>query len=337
MKNKMVDHKKLNMKKTNFCLDLFSNRKSSVFVFSFLILNTLLISNKVFAQTEPMYSQYMYNMLGVNPAYAGNREATSVNFFQRRQWVGMAGSPQTTSVSVDGAAKDNKIGWGVQLYDDKLGVEKADGANLMLSSHVRVSEKGILSGGLSVGLMNYRIDLMNVQGRFTPSDPAFYANFNKWLPAVGLGIYYHTEKFYAGFSVPNVLKSRLSAFDVMKSGIQKVNSTHMFLTTGYVFNVNEEVKIKPSTMIKAVSGAPIEADINTNIWLKDIIGLGFSYRTGDAMIVMAEAQINENLRVGYAYDMTISPLKYYNNGSHEMMLRYEFGKNKSKVKSTRYF
>lgn len=337
MKNKMVDHKKLNMKKTNFCLDLFSNRKSSVFVFSFLILNTLLISNKVFAQTEPMYSQYMYNMLGVNPAYAGNREATSVNFFQRRQWVGMAGSPQTTSVSVDGAAKDNKIGWGVQLYDDKLGVEKADGANLMLSSHIRVSEKGILSGGLSVGLMNYRIDLMNVQGRFTPSDPAFYANFNKWLPAVGLGIYYHTEKFYAGFSVPNVLKSRLSAFDVMKSGIQKVNSTHMFLTTGYVFNVNEEVKIKPSTMIKAVSGAPIEADINTNIWLKDIIGLGFSYRTGDAMIVMAEAQINENLRVGYAYDMTISPLKYYNNGSHEMMLRYEFGKNKSKVKSTRYF
>ena len=337
MKNKMVDHKKLNMKKANFYLDLFSNRKSNVFIFSFLILNTLLISNKVFAQTEPMYSQYMYNMLGVNPAYAGNREATSVNFFQRRQWVGMAGSPQTTSVSVDGAAKDNKIGWGVQLYDDKLGVEKADGANLMLSSHVRVSEKGILSGGLSVGLMNYRIDLMNVQGRFTPSDPAFYANFNKWLPAVGLGIYYNTEKFYVGFSVPNVLKSKLSAFDVMNSGIQKVNSTHMFLTTGYVFNVNEEVKIKPSTMIKAVSGAPIEADINTNIWLKDIIGLGFSYRTGDAMIVMAEAQINENLRVGYAYDMTISPLKYYNNGSHEMMLRYEFGKNKSKVKSTRYF
>ncbi len=337
MKNKMVDHKKLNMKKTNFCLDLFSNRKSSVFIFSFLILNTLLISNKVFAQTEPMYSQYMYNMLGVNPAYAGNREATSVNFFQRRQWVGMAGAPQTTSVSVDGAAKDNIIGWGVQLYDDKIGVEKADGANLMLSSHVRVSEKGILSGGLSVGLMNYRIDLMNVQGRFTPSDPAFYANFNKWLPAVGLGIYYNTEKFYVGFSVPNVLKSRLSAFDVMNSGIQKVNSTHMFLTTGYVFNVNEEVKIKPSTMIKAVSGARIEADINTNIWLKDLIGLGFSYRTGDAMIVMAEAQINENLRVGYAYDMTISPLKYYNNGSHEMILRYEFGNNKSKVKSTRYF
>jgi type IX secretion system PorP/SprF family membrane protein len=290
-----------------------------------------------FSQTEPMYSQYMYNMLGVNPAYAGNREATSFNFFQRRQWVGLAGAPQTTSVSIDGAFNDNKLGWGVQTYDDKLGVERADGVNMMMATHIQVSDKGTLSGGLSVGLMNYRIDLLNVQGRYTPSDPAFYSNFNKWLPAVGLGIYYNTDKFYAGFSIPNVLKSRLTAFDVMNSGIQKVNSTHIFFTSGYVFDVNEDVKIKPSTMIKAVGGAPIEADFNTNVWLKNVIGLGFSYRTGDAMVAMAEAQINNNLRVGYAYDITISPLKYYNTGSHELMFRYEFGNNNTKIKSTRYF
>jgi len=298
---------------------------------------TLLLANDLVAQTEPMYSQYMYNMLGVNPAYAGNREATSFNFIQRRQWVGLAGAPQTTSVSLDGAFNDNKLGWGVQAYDDKLGVERADGVNMMMATHIQVSDKGTLSGGLSVGLMNYRIDLLNVQGRYTPSDPAFYSNFNKWLPAVGLGIYYNTDKFYAGFSVPNVLKSRLTAFDVMNSGIQKVNSTHIFFTSGYVFDVNEDVKIKPSTMIKAVGGAPIEADFNTNVWLKNVIGLGFSYRTGDAMVAMAEAQINNNLRVGYAYDITISPLKYYNNGSHELMFRYEFGNNNTKIKSTRYF
>ena len=302
-----------------------------------LLFGLLVWGNQLFAQTEPIYSQYMYNMLGVNPAYAGNREATSFNFFQRRQWVGLSGAPQTTSVSVDGAFNDNKLGWGIQAYDDKLGVEKADGLNMMMATHIQVSDKGTLSGGLSVGVMNYRIDLLNVQGRYTPSDPAFYSNFNKWLPAVGLGLYYNTDKFYAGFSVPNVLKSRLTAFDVMNSGIQKVNSTHLFFTTGYVFDINEDVKIKPSTMIKAVGGAPIEADFNTNIWLKDVIGLGFSYRTGDAMVGMAEAQINKNLRVGYAYDMTISPLKYYNNGSHELMFRYEFGNNQTKVKSTRYF
>ncbi len=312
-------------------------KKLYTFFTGLLIVLSILLSNNVTAQTEPMYSQYMYNMLGVNPAYAGNREATGLNFFQRRQWVGISGAPQTTSVSLDGAAKDNKLGWGVQFYDDKLGVEKADGVNFMLATHIQVSEKGTLSGGLSVGLMNYRIDLMNVQGRYTPSDPAFYSNFNKWLPNVGLGLYYHTDKFYAGIAIPNVLKSRLSAFDVMNSGIQKVNSTHLFFTTGYVIDVNEDVKIKPSTMIKAVGGAPIEADFNTNVWLRDVIGLGFSYRTGDAMVGMIEAQANENLRIGYAYDMTISPLKYYNNGSHELLLRYEFGNGKSKVKSTRYF
>jgi type IX secretion system PorP/SprF family membrane protein len=302
-----------------------------------LVCAIMILGNNVSAQTEPMYSQYMYNMLGVNPAYAGNRESTSLNFFQRRQWVGLSGAPQTTSVSVDGAFNDNKLGWGVQAYDDKLGVEKADGLNAMMSTHIQVSEKGILSGGLSVGLMNYRIDLMNVQGRYTPSDPAFYANFNKWVPAVGLGIYYNTNKFYAGFSVPNVLKSRLTAFDVMNSGIQKVNNTHLFFTTGYVFDVNEDVKIKPSTMIKIVGGAPIEADLNTNVWLRDLIGLGFSYRAGDAMVGMAEVQVNNQFRLGYAYDITISPLKYYNNGSHEFLLRYEIGNNRSKVKSTRYF
>jgi len=289
------------------------------------------------AQTEPMYSQYMYNMLGVNPAYAGSREASSFNLFQRRQWVGLQGAPQTTSVSIDQSMLDKRAGWGIQLYDDKLGVEKADGINLMASTRIRVSENGILSGGLSFGVMNYRIDLMNVTGRYTPSDPAFYTNFNKWLPSLGLGLYYNTDNFYAGVSIPNLLKSRLTAFDVMRSGLQKVNKKHIFLTTGMVFAISDDIKLKPSTMIKMVEGAPIEADLNTNVWLREIIGLGVSYRTGDAVIGMAEIQVNENLRFGYGYDVTISPLKYYNNGSHEIMIRYEFGNFKTKIKSTRYF
>ena len=224
----------------------------------------LLSNNRSMAQTEPMYSQYMYNMLGVNPAYAGSREATSFNIFQRRQWVGIDGAPQTTSVSLDQAILNKKAGWGIQLYDDKLGVEKADGINLMTATRIRVSENGILSGGLSFGVMNYRIDLMNVSNRFTPSDPAFYSNFNKWTPSIGLGLYYNTDNFYAGVSIPNILKSRLSAFDAIKSGLQKVNARHFFLTTGIVIPLNEDIKIKPSTMIKMVEGAPIEADFNTN-------------------------------------------------------------------------
>ena len=292
---------------------------------------------KSIAQTEPMYSQYMFNMLGVNPAYAGSREASSFNFFQRSQWIGLQGAPQTTSFSFDQSILNKRAGWGIQFYDDKIGVEKADGINIMGSTRIQVSENGILSGGLSLGLMNYRIDLMNVTGRFTPNDPAFYSNLNKWMPSLGLGVYYNTDNFYAGVSVPNILKSRLTAFDLIRSGLQKVNQKHIFLTTGIVIPINEDLKLKPSTMIKMVEGAPIEADFNTNIWLRDIIGVGVSYRTGDAVIGMAEIQANQNLRFGYAYDMTISPLKFYNTGTHEIMIRYEIGNFKNKIKSTRYF
>ncbi len=304
----------------------------------YIIASIFLLSiAKLNAQTESMYSQYMFNMLSVNPAYAGNREATNLNFFQRRQWAGMQGAPQTTSVSIDGSYSANKIGWGFQMYDDRLGVEKASGAKMVLSTHLQVSQRGTLSAGLNIGLMNYRVDLLSVQGRYTPSDPAFYANLNKWLPDVGLGIFYNTNNFYAGISIPNVLRSKVAAFDVMNSGIQKVNSTHLYFTTGFVVNVNDDVKVKPSTMLKAVSGAPLQADFNTNVWLKDVIGIGASYRTGDAVIGILELQANESLKVGYAYDVTISPLKYYNNGTHEILLRYEFSNNKSKIKSTRYF
>lgn len=292
---------------------------------------------KSIAQTEPMYSQYMFNMLGVNPAYAGSREASSFNFFQRSQWIGLQGAPQTTSFSFDQSILNKRAGWGIQFYDDKIGVEKADGINIMGSTKIQVSENGILSGGLSFGLMNYRIDLMNVTGRFTPNDPAFYSNLNKWTPSLGIGIYYNTDNFYAGVSIPNILKSRLTAFDLIRSGLQKVNQKHIFLTTGFVIPINEDLKLKPSTMIKMVEGAPIEADFNTNVWLRDIIGLGVSYRTGDAVIGMAEIQVNQNLRFGYAYDMTISPLKFYNTGTHEIMIRYEIGNFKTKIKSTRYF
>lgn len=314
------------MKKTRFFTYL---------LIAILLNNCFLINAK--AQTEPMYSQYMHNQLAINPAYAGNRDALNLNFFQRRQWVGLEGAPQTSSISLDQSFKDNKLGWGVQLYDDRLGVEKATGSNLMLSTKIRVSESGYLSGGLSTGLMNYRIDLMSVTGRFTPSDPAFYSNFNKWVPNVGLGIFYNTDKFYAGVSIPNVLKSRLTAFDIIRSGLQKINNYHVFVSSGYVFEVNEDLKIKPSTMIKIVSGAPIQVDLNTNVWLKNLFGFGFSYRTNDAFVSMLELQASNNIKIGYAYDRTISPYKYYNNGSHELMLRFEIGDTKAKVKSTRYF
>jgi type IX secretion system PorP/SprF family membrane protein len=299
----------------------------------------IILFHNAHAQTEPMYSQYMYNMLGVNPAYAGNREALSLNFFQRNQWVGIKGAPKTTSFSVDQSIKDGKLGWGLQVYDDRLGVEAANGFNGMLSTRIQVSEKGILSGGLSFGMMNYRINLNDVNNRNNPNDPSFISTDNpsKWNPSLGMGIYYNTDRFYAGVSTPSILRSRLASYENLNTSIQTSDAFHLFANAGYVFDINEDVKLKPSTMVKLVSGAPIETDINLNIWLKDILGFGASYRTGDAFVGMAELQATPNLRFGYAYDMPFNPLKYFTKGSHELMLRYEIGNFKTKIKSIRYF
>ena len=306
-----------------------------LFVIAFCVIG--LCNTNVFAQTEPMYSQYMYNMLGVNPAYAGNREALSLNFFQRNQWLGIKGAPKTTSLSMDQSIKDGKMGWGLQVYDDELGIEAATGFNGMLSTRIKVSEKGILSGGLSFGMMNYRNNLIDVNNRNDPNDQSFIRTDNQWNPSIGMGVYYNTDRFYAGVSTPNILKSRLASYENMNTSIQKSDDFHLFANAGYVFDLNEEVKLKPSTMVKMVSGAPIQADINMNIWLKDILGFGGSYRTGDAFVGMVELQATSNLRFGYAYDMPFNPLKYFTKGSHELMLRYEIGNFKTKIKSTRYF
>ena len=308
-------------------------------IITFLIVIMILDIEQVKAQTEPMYSQYMYNMLGVNPAYAGNREALSFNFFQRNQWNGIKGAPKTTSISLDQAIKYGKIGWGVQVYDDRLGVEAATGFNGMLSTRIQVSEKGVLSGGLSFGLMNYRINLNDVQNRNNPNDPSFISTNDpsSWKPSLGMGIYYNTDRFYASVSTPSILKSRLASYEDFNSSMVKSNAFHLFANTGYVFDINEDLKLKPSTMVKMVSGAPIEADLNMNLWLKDLVGIGGSYRTGDAFVGMIELQATSNLRFGYAYDVPFNPLKYFTKGSNELILRYEFGNYKTKIKSTRYF
>ena len=293
---------------------------------------------KVLAQTEPMYSQYMYNMLGVNPAYAGSREVLGLNFFQRNQWSGLRGAPKTTSLNLDQSIKEGKIGLGIQMFSDQLGVEEASGINGFLSSRIKVSENGILSAGLSLGFMNYQFNSLDVLNRIRTDDNVFVTVIpSQWNPSVGFGLYYNTDQFYMGISSPSLLKSRLAKYENFASGIQKTDDFHLFTTMGYVIKINEEVNLKPSTMIKMVSGAPIEFDLNTNVWLKDILGLGVSYRTGDAVLGMAEIQASRNLRFGYAYDMPFSPLKAYTRGSHEIMIRYEWGSSKSKIKSTRYF
>ncbi len=296
----------------------------------------LAVSGAAKAQQHPMYSQYMFNMLNINPAYAGSRGVGTVTALYRNQWVGIDGAPRTTSVGFDMPIKEKKIGLGFQLYDDQLGIERTTGFNASYAFRIQLTESGTLSLGLQAGLLNYQANFSRVR-TFQPNDPAFNQNLSGFLPAAAAGVYYNSDRFYIGLSTPALLKTKISYDNTADIASVSGRDLHLYLATGFVVNLNKDLALKPSLLVKAVSGAPIEYDLNTNLWIQNTIALGFSYRTGDAVVGMVEMQLDRQFRLGYAYDRTISRLNTLNSGTHELMLRYEFGSAKGKVASPRYF
>jgi len=285
----------------------------------------ILIVGNTYGQSVPMYSQYMYNMININPAYAGARNEPSLTALWREQWVGLQGAPTTKTLSYDFATKNNKVGLGVQLFDDRyVNNISRTGLNFMYNIKIQVADNGILSTGLKFGFYNDVKNLTNYyQGAISEpnSDPALANNLNKIVPLAGAGVFYYTDKFYIGASVPDlILFSKVSNYSADKS-LYQVNDIHYFVTAGYSYDVNEDVNLKPSVLIKAVSGAPLEYDLNSNIWLKNIVGLGASYRIHQSVLALAEIQATPQLRVGFAYDMPFA-----RPNSNEVFLRYEFGR-----------
>jgi type IX secretion system PorP/SprF family membrane protein len=288
------------------------------------------------AQQHPMYSQYMFNMMNINPAYAGSRGVVSATALYRNQWVNIEGAPQTTSFSVDMALKQKKIGLGFQLFDDRLGIERSSGFNASYAFRIQLSNAGTLSLGLQGGVMNYRAFYSQVR-TFQPGDPSFSQDINGFLPAFAAGIYYNSDKFYLGVSTPALLQTKLTRDNTADVSSTTGRDLHLFLTTGFVLPLSQDLVLKPSVLVKAVSGAPVEYDLNANLWIQNMLALGFSYRTGDSYVGMLELQMSKQLRIGYAYDKTFSSLGQLNNGTHELMIRMEFGNMNNKVASPRYF
>ncbi len=289
-----------------------------------ILLVFLVLSKATNAQSLPMYSQYIYNMGNINPAYAGNRGVPSLSAIWREQWVGLPGAPTTKSFSYDFATNSKKVGIGIQLFEDKyVNYIKRTGAALNYNMKVQISQQGVLSLGLKFGFYN---DSKNLYGSYLGAtgdmnDVVVTNNLNKVIPVAGAGIYYNNDKFYAGISVPDLVSFSSSQNYNADNTLYQVKQAHYFLTAGYSFDLNEELQLKPSMLLKAASGAPISMDINTNLWMRNIVGLGASYRTGESILGMAEIQISSQLRFGYAYDMP-----FQRPNSHEFFLRYEFGR-----------
>lgn len=295
-----------------------------------------LLTVSAFAQQKPMYSQYMFNMLNINPAYAGSRGAMSAVALYRNQWVGFPGAPRTTTFSFDMPIQNRKVGLGMQLYDDRVGIERTTGFNAIYAFRFQFAGSGTLSLGLQAGLLNYQANYTEVN-TYLPNDPAFSSNVRGILPAFAAGVYYNSDKFYVGFSTPALLRTKIKYNNAAEIASVTSRDLHLYLASGTVFDLNPDLALKPSILVKAVSGAPVEVDINCNLWLQNKISLGASYRTGDAIVGMVEYQVNQQLRFGYAYDKTFSNLGTLVNGTHEIMLRLEFGSPSVRVSSPRYF
>ena len=305
-----------------------------------IYLTIVLLPFHLAAQQEPMYSQYMFNMLNVNPAYAGSRGVPNLTTLFRNQWTGMPGAPKTGNVSFDMPFATNNSAIGLQLYTDRIGVQKTQGVKFNYAYRAQAGESGVLSMGLSMGLKNRRANYTDVN-TFVPGDPVFNSNISSLNADAGAGIFYTSDNFYVGASVPFLLKSNVSTNDPLEAGAKwleavKAKDLNIFLTAGFVVYLNEQLVLKPSMMLKR-SGSSIQADLNSNLWINDIISFGVSYRIKESVIGMLEWQMTPKLRFGYSYDRSISNLRLYNTGSHEFMLRIEFGTKSEETSIPNYF
>jgi type IX secretion system PorP/SprF family membrane protein len=300
-----------------------------------LIAIALVTIIKSFGQQDAMYSQYMFNQLVINPAYAGNHEAISANMLFRDQWVGIQGAPVTETFSLDAPLDNDKVGVGLTVYNDKIGVTRNTGAYVQYAYRIKF-RKSVLALGLQAGVSNLQATYTQVQYSQNSSDYdfAFSQNVNELFPNFGMGLFYNTEKFYFGLSVPYLLKKSL----FQSSNIQGYEvAQHYFLSLGYIIDLNDNLLLKPSILVKYVDGAPLEVDFNANLWFNKLFGIGVSYRTGDSFIAMLEMQLTNQLSFGYANDYSLTELNNFNYGTHELMLRYDFSYSKDRIITPRRF
>ena len=297
-------------------------------LFSFVLMFTAMLS---FAQQDAQFTQYMYNTININPAYAGSRGVLSIFALHRTQWVGLDGAPVTNTVSVNTPLNTN-LGLGVSLVNDKIGPTRENTLSADLSYTVPTSETFKLSFGIKATANLFDLDV----SRLNPvdDDPSLHDYSNKFTPNIGAGVYLHSDKAYVGFSVPNFIESKRYDDNEVAIFKEKIN---YYLIAGYVFDLNNDFKFKPAVLTKIVEGAPLQVDVSANFMFIDKFVVGAAYRWSAAFSAMVGFQISEGLYIGYGYDHETTNLNNYNSGSHEIFLRYELFKNNNKIITPRFF
>ncbi|WPO78630.1 type IX secretion system membrane protein PorP/SprF [Flavobacterium sp. KACC 22761] len=301
-------------------------------LFYFVILFVTIASH---AQQDAQYTQYMYNTININPAYAGSRGALSIFGLYRTQWVGLDGAPETSTFSVNTPINNSNLGIGGSLVNDKIGPTNENNISVDVSYTVQTSANFKLSFGIKGTANIFNLDVNKLNPEIS-GDPQFQDLNNKFSPNVGAGVYWHSDKAYIGFSIPNFIET--NRYDDNDIAIFK-DKINYYLMAGYVFDLDkyQYIKFKPAVLTKMVEGAPLQVDLSANFMFFDKFVAGVGYRWSASLSAMVGFQITDGLYLGYGYDHETTNLNNYNSGSHEIFLRYEFFTKNGKITTPRFF
>lgn len=311
----------------------------------FILLLCMALGKSTFAQQEAQFSQYMFNGIYINPAYAGYKEELYLHAFYRAQWTGIEGAPRSFSVSADNIANDGNVGWGIQAVADKLGAQTNQSLYASYAYRIRMNEDGTarLAFGISGGLVNLAVNTSQLTTT-NPEDDMPVGTLATTVPDARAGVFYADDRFYAGFSVDNLV-----APHVNKSKYVYIPTPrpHYYITAGAMFRLNEQLSLKPSFLLKDDRGGPTSLDVNAFLLISEKLWIGGSYRTSvslydkaylqktltsrDAAVAAIEIFPMPTLRIGYAYDFSIGPLQSYSNGSHEISIGFTIPTNRDHV------
>ncbi len=297
----------------------------------------------IYAQQDAQYTQYMYNTMSVNPAYAGSRGQFSIAALYRSQWAGLEGAPETQTLNLHAPIRNSRLGYGLSVINDNIGdgVVQETQFDAVVSYTIDVSLDGKLSFGLKAGGNLLNLDFTGLEKHDV--EPVSTDNIeNRFSPNFGLGVYYHTSSFYAGLSAPNLLEtdhfdnSQQDANSVQFLSAERIN---FYLITGYVFDLNGNLKFKPALLTKVVSGAPLQIDLSASFLFNERFSFGAAYRWDAAISALAGFQITDQFTIGLAYDRETTALgsTQFNDGSFEVFLRFELVKSFQRMVSPRFF
>ena len=287
-----------------------------------------------YSQQDSQFTQYMYNTITVNPGYTGSTGALEANLLLRSQWMGFSGAPQTGTFCIHSPLKNQKIGLGLNIISDEIGPSSEQFLTGNFSYTIQTSYKTKLALGVKAGARMLNIDWS--KGSFYDNNDVLLKNNidNKIMPLLGTGAYLYSDNWYLGLSVPNFL--RYDYYDDIQEAVIS-DKLHYFLIGGYVFTLSDKLKFKPSVLVKAVGGSPLSTDVSANFLLQEKLTLGASYRWDDSVSALVGFQISNSFFAGYAFDYTTTKLNKYNDGTHEVILRYSFPQKTVAIKSPRFF